>query len=116
MFLVQTQAVCEPCRPVGAVRAAQRTGHACVTYRDRIIVFGGMDGEYHYDDTWSYGTITKTCSELQCIGFTPAPRAGHAAAFFYCPAWRGPMLLYVRCSVVLTMVLVRAFMGTMDAI
>ncbi|KAG2737490.1 galactose oxidase, partial [Suillus brevipes Sb2] len=55
-------------------------GHACVTYQVRIIVFGGTDDQYHYNDTWSYDTDTRTWSELQCIGFIPSPREGHAAA------------------------------------
>jgi hypothetical protein len=42
--------------------------------------FGGTDGQYHYNDTWSYDTNTRTWSELQCIGFIPSPREGHAAA------------------------------------
>lgn len=77
---LRTQTAWELCQPVGAARPAHRTGHACVTYQDRIIVFGGTDGQYHYNDTWSYDTNTKTWSELQCIGFIPSPREGHAAA------------------------------------
>ncbi|KAG2120686.1 uncharacterized protein F5147DRAFT_563267 [Suillus discolor] len=77
---LRTTTAWELCQPVGAARPAQRTGHACVTYQDRIIVFGGTDGQYHYNDTWSYDTNTRTWSELQCIGFIPSPREGHAAA------------------------------------
>ena len=93
--LVRTQTAWELCQPVGA-SPAPRTGHACVTYQDRIIVyvphsicinpysrfhsFGGTDGQYHYNDTWSYDTNTRTWTELQCIGFIPSPREGHAAA------------------------------------
>ncbi|KAG1749813.1 uncharacterized protein EDB91DRAFT_1327252 [Suillus paluster] len=77
---LRTQTAWELCQPVGAARPAQRTGHACVTYQDRIIMFGGTDGQYHYNDTWSYDTNTRTWTELQCIGFIPSPREGHAAA------------------------------------
>lgn len=42
--------------------------------------FGGTDGQYHYNDTWSFDLQTKRWSELQCIGFIPSPREGHAAA------------------------------------
>jgi N-acetylneuraminic acid mutarotase len=42
--------------------------------------FGGTDGQYHYNDTWSFDLTTKKWSELTCIGFIPAPREGHAAA------------------------------------
>ncbi|KAG1744290.1 kinase-like domain-containing protein [Suillus lakei] len=67
-------------QPVGAARPTHRTGHACITYQDRIIVFGGTDGHYLYNDTWSFDTNTNTWSELQCIGSIPSPREGHAAA------------------------------------
>ncbi|KAG1757769.1 hypothetical protein EDB19DRAFT_1891465 [Suillus lakei] len=77
---LRTTTTWEQCQPAGAARPAHRTGHACVTYQDRIIVFGGTDGQYHYNDTWSFDTNTKTWSELQCIGFIPSPREGHAAA------------------------------------
>lgn len=42
--------------------------------------FGGTDGQYHYNDTWAFDINTRTWSELQCIGFIPSPREGHAAA------------------------------------
>jgi hypothetical protein len=42
--------------------------------------FGGTDGKYHYNDTWSFDLRTRRWTELQCIGFTPSPREGHAAA------------------------------------
>lgn len=42
--------------------------------------FGGTDGQYHYNDTWAYDVNTRRWSELQCIGFIPSPREGHAAA------------------------------------
>jgi len=77
---LRTQTAWELCQPVGSVRPAHRTGHACVTYQDRIIVFGGTDGQYHYNDTWSYDTNSRIWTELQCIGFIPSPREGHAAA------------------------------------
>ncbi|KAG1778034.1 hypothetical protein EV702DRAFT_968580, partial [Suillus placidus] len=77
---LRTPTAWELCQPVGAPRPTQRTGHACVTYQDRIIVFGGTDGLWYYNDTWSYDTITRTWSELECIGFIPSPREGHAAA------------------------------------
>lgn len=42
--------------------------------------FGGTDGQFHYNDTWSFDVSTRKWAELQCNGFTPAPREGHAAA------------------------------------
>jgi hypothetical protein len=42
--------------------------------------FGGTDGQYHYNDTWAFDINARIWSELQCIGFVPSPREGHAAA------------------------------------
>ena len=42
--------------------------------------FGGTDGQFHYNDTWSFDVLTRKWSELQCTGLVPAPREGHAAA------------------------------------
>jgi hypothetical protein len=39
IFSVQTQSAWDLCQPVGPARPAQRTGHACVTYQDRIIMY-----------------------------------------------------------------------------
>ncbi|KAG9001695.1 Negative regulator of mitotic exit [Tulasnella sp. JGI-2019a] len=59
---------------------APRTGHVCVTCADKIYLFGGTDGQYHYNDTWAFDVPTRTWKELSCIGFIPVPREGHAAA------------------------------------
>ncbi|KAF5312031.1 hypothetical protein D9619_002392 [Psilocybe cf. subviscida] len=56
-----------------------RTGHTCVVYQDTIMIFGGQDDKYHYNDTWALNTSTMQWSELTCIGYTPAPREGHSA-------------------------------------
>ncbi|KAH7885957.1 hypothetical protein F5I97DRAFT_1808782 [Phlebopus sp. FC_14] len=77
---LRTQTQWELCQPTSSERPAQRTGHICVTFGDRIIVFGGTDGQYHYNDTWAYDVNTRKWTELQCIGFIPSPREGHAAA------------------------------------
>ena len=42
--------------------------------------FGGTDSQYHYNDTWAFDTNTRQWAELNCIGFIPSPREGHAAA------------------------------------
>lgn len=57
----------------------KRTGHASVTYKDKIFIFGGTDGQYHYNDTWCYDVATNAWRELSCIGYIPVPREGHAA-------------------------------------
>ncbi|KAJ8702368.1 hypothetical protein PTI98_001088 [Pleurotus ostreatus] len=77
---LRTKATWELFDPVTADRPAPRTGHVCVTHGDRILIFGGTDGQYHYNDTWAFDMNTRTWSELQCIGFIPSPREGHAAA------------------------------------
>ncbi|KAJ7706377.1 hypothetical protein B0H17DRAFT_1156675 [Mycena rosella] len=77
---LRTRATWELCEPTSSERPAQRTGHATITFENRIIVFGGTDGQYHYNDTWTFDLTTRKWSELQCIGFIPSPREGHAAA------------------------------------
>ena len=42
--------------------------------------FGGTDCQYHYNDTWVFDTNTRVWTELNCIGFIPSPREGHAAS------------------------------------
>jgi len=58
---------------------SERTGHTVVTFKDSIYVFGGTDGQYHYNDTWKLDVSTGTWKELDCIGYIPLPREGHAA-------------------------------------
>ncbi|KAI0778412.1 galactose oxidase [Trametes elegans] len=66
--------------PKGAPRPSKRTGHTCVAHKDQLIVFGGTDGKYHYNDIWAFDTHTRTWSELSCSGYVPSPREGHGAA------------------------------------
>ena len=54
--------------------------HVAATNVCTLGSFGGTDCQYHYNDTWSFDTITKTWTELTCIGFIPSPREGHSAA------------------------------------
>ncbi|GLB35974.1 putative kelch motif containing protein [Lyophyllum shimeji] len=77
---LRTKAVWEFIEAAGGDMPARRTGHVCVTYGDRIFIFGGTDGQYHYNDTWAFDLQTRQWSELQCIGYIPTPREGHAAA------------------------------------
>ncbi|KAI0308283.1 hypothetical protein B0F90DRAFT_1665117 [Multifurca ochricompacta] len=64
----------------GNEKPPRRTGHASVTHGDHIIIFGGTDGRYHYNDTWLFDISTRKWTELQCTGYIPSPREGHAAA------------------------------------
>ncbi|PWN19466.1 hypothetical protein BCV69DRAFT_251136, partial [Microstroma glucosiphilum] len=56
----------------------RRTGHATVTYKEKIYIFGGTDGQYHYNDTWCYDVAANSWKELSCIGYIPVPREGHS--------------------------------------
>ncbi|WVR06271.1 hypothetical protein IAU60_003301 [Kwoniella sp. DSM 27419] len=59
----------------------RRTGHIFVAGNNgKLYLFGGTDGNYHYNDTWSFDLATNTWTELSCIGYIPLPREGHAAA------------------------------------
>ncbi|KAE8221498.1 hypothetical protein CF319_g5154 [Tilletia indica] len=69
----------EPIRPANDVLPPRRTGHASVMYKDCIYVFGGTDGQYHYNDTWCYSVTRNEWTELSCIGYIPVPREGHSA-------------------------------------
>lgn len=42
--------------------------------------FGGTNGFQWFNDVWCYDSITNKWSQLDCIGYIPAPREGHAAA------------------------------------
>ncbi|OBZ78636.1 Tip elongation aberrant protein 1 [Grifola frondosa] len=78
---LRTKATWELVEPVeGSPRPPKRTSHICVTYGEKIYLFGGTDCQYHYNDTWVFDTTNNTWSELTCIGFIPSPREGHAAA------------------------------------
>lgn len=42
--------------------------------------FGGTNGFQWFNDVWCYDPITNAWTQLDCIGYIPAPREGHAAA------------------------------------
>lgn len=79
--LVRGTSAWEQLTPVpGNKPPPRRTGHVLVTYENKIYIFGGTDGAFHYNDTWVFDLATRTWTELTCIGFIPVPREGHAAA------------------------------------
>lgn len=42
--------------------------------------FGGTNGFQWFNDVWCYDPAVNKWSQLDCIGYIPAPREGHAAA------------------------------------
>ena len=42
--------------------------------------FGGTDGHTWFNDVWCYDPNGNSWSQLDCIGYIPIPRDGHAAA------------------------------------
>jgi hypothetical protein len=42
--------------------------------------FGGTNGFQWFNDVWCYDPIPNSWTQLDCIGYIPAPREGHAAA------------------------------------
>jgi hypothetical protein len=41
--------------------------------------FGGYGDKNYHNDTWSFDISTRKWTELQCTGYVPSPRGGHAA-------------------------------------
>ncbi|TVY65606.1 Tip elongation aberrant protein, partial [Lachnellula suecica] len=57
-----------------------RTNHSVVTYNEKLYLFGGTNGFQWFNDVWCYDPQTNAWTSLDCIGYIPAPREGHAAA------------------------------------
>jgi len=78
---IKSKPVWESYEPApGNEKPPRRCGHVSVTDGDRIIVFGGTDGRYHYNDTWVFDVTTRRWTELQFTRYIPSPREGHTAA------------------------------------
>ncbi|KAI9805344.1 MAG: Negative regulator of mitotic exit [Piccolia ochrophora] len=65
--------------PPGQIPPA-RTNHTVVSWNDKLFLFGGTNGVQWFNDVWTYDPRTNFWSQLDCIGYIPAPREGHAAA------------------------------------
>ncbi|KAK4555360.1 Negative regulator of mitotic exit [Recurvomyces mirabilis] len=65
--------------PHGQIPPA-RTNHSMISWNDKLYLFGGTDGVNWYNDVWSYSPHTNSWTQLDCIGYIPSPREGHAAA------------------------------------
>jgi len=74
-------------------RPPSRTNHTWTPYEDKIYLFGGTDGQYHYNDVWVFHIEQHRWTEAACVGYIPAPREGHTAAlldgFMYVFGGRG---------------------------
>lgn len=51
-----------------------------IIHENKLLIFGGTDGAFHYNDTWSFDLETRVWTELQCIGYVPVAREGCAAS------------------------------------
>ncbi len=47
----------------------------------KVILFGGVDGNTYFNDTWAYDAVTNTWTNLSPAGDVPAARAGHRMAY-----------------------------------
>ncbi|KAI4162765.1 MAG: hypothetical protein LQ342_003652 [Letrouitia transgressa] len=65
--------------PEGQVPPA-RTNHTVVSWNDKLYLFGGTNGNEWFNDVWAYDPRLMKWSQLDCIGYIPAPREGHSAA------------------------------------
>ena len=51
-----------------------------ITWNDRLYLFGGTDGITWFNDVWSFDPRTNSWTQLECIGYIPSAREGHASA------------------------------------
>ncbi|KAJ5805479.1 uncharacterized protein N7503_003081 [Penicillium pulvis] len=65
--------------PEGQIPAA-RTNHTIVSHNDKLYLFGGTNGVRWFNDVWCYDPRAGAWAEIDCVGFIPTPREGHAAA------------------------------------
>ncbi|EJU00094.1 hypothetical protein DACRYDRAFT_101149 [Dacryopinax primogenitus] len=59
---------------------AARTGHCMVVFGQKVYLFGGTDGGFHYNDVWAFDVRIRRWEEVKTIGYIPSPREGHACA------------------------------------
>ncbi|GJJ09850.1 hypothetical protein Clacol_004074 [Clathrus columnatus] len=78
-FNTVTTPVWEKYHPSDSISPPPRANHICVAYNEKIYMFGGTDGLFHYNDTWEFDVVRRTWKELSCIGYIPTPREAHAA-------------------------------------
>ncbi|KEY68688.1 hypothetical protein S7711_00562 [Stachybotrys chartarum IBT 7711] len=59
---------------------AARTNHSMITHEDKMYLFGGTNGFQWFNDVWCYDPAVNKWSQLDCRGYIPCPREGHAAS------------------------------------
>ncbi|KAJ5751724.1 hypothetical protein N7520_008641 [Penicillium odoratum] len=65
--------------PEGQIPAA-RTNHTIVSHNDKLYLFGGTNGVRWFNDVWCFDPRAGAWAEIDCVGFIPTPREGHASA------------------------------------
>jgi N-acetylneuraminic acid mutarotase len=56
---------------------SKRLGHSFVTIRDKIYMFGGIDGDVVYNDFWEFDTSKNQWTEIETEN-RPSPRCAHS--------------------------------------
>ncbi|CAE6444212.1 unnamed protein product [Rhizoctonia solani] len=65
---------------LGSESPPERLGHTMIAYEKKLYMFGGKNNATSYNDTWCFGTTTRTWIELESTGSIPPPRAYHTVA------------------------------------
>lgn len=64
------------------VRPTKRNGFSCVSYRDRIFIFGGRCMSEFSNELWSFNPSTECWKKVIGRGVLPCPRANHSAVVY----------------------------------
>lgn len=67
--------------PSGTIPSPRTCAVAYDPVTQRLILFGGHDGNIFLDDTWSYDPAVNTWTELKPLGTVPPARGAHAMAY-----------------------------------
>lgn len=66
------------------IRPLARSGFSCVSYLNRVFVFGGRAGPQFSNELWSFNPATERWKEVMAKGelLLPGPRANHSAVVY----------------------------------
>lgn len=59
---------------------AGRHGHSIVTYKNRVYLFGGHNGNHALNDLHAYDLVENIWLDMKTTGTPPSPRYFHSAA------------------------------------